>query len=719
MQKSSDSTTHSPIQNTIDSLEKEVLKHYYGKNYGQTIELGNQLILLAKETNDDSKIITTYSFIGNAFLQSEDTLSSRTIFEDNVNRALNLKDPVHIAATQIDLANFYALTGNERKAIALNLSTIPYSKENSDTISLYILHSNIAELSLNNNDTATASFHVKQMTNYLGEKKSPHFEAGSKLLNGRLQLMLNNPQSAVKYLREGNKIAESINFTEILIQGYNDLANAEALLGNYENAYQARENHQKYLAEKYERDKIAAIENVTAKYRLNDYKRRIEAQTKKNELDRQQAARETTILWVKIATGILLIFSIFMIWANLNRKKLLKNLKAKNKQYLVAKEKSEELSKAKSILFSNITHELRTPMYGIIGITSILLNDNKFKEQRENLSSLKFSADYLLSLINNVLYFNKTEANQNDELNKTEFNIRELLRNISETAKFLNSSFPNEILLQIDSAIPETIIGDETKLSQVLMNLLNNSSKFTEKGKIWVNVRRIPTQTTDKIILAFLVKDSGKGISLEKQKKLLENLDKDKITMESANGSGIGLPIVKRILDQHNSKLELSSELGKGTEVSFIIEYELAWTIVSDQTTTIDLPKTSLNGIRILIVDDNKINQLVTKKSVENYGAIACVAGSGLEALSMVAEETFDLILMDINMPEMDGFETTERIRKTLKEIPIIALTAVEKEKVIHQERFGLMNDIVIKPYQGEQFIDTLLKNLRGNAIQI
>lgn len=706
------SFSHLPIEQAIDSLEKFVVEQYYEKNYDQTIEIGTKLTAMAEAENDALTVIRISSFIGNAFLQSEDTLTSRKMFMENVKRAMRLKNPSRITTTQIDLANFYALTKNSKKAIELYSGTLPYAIANKDTTSLYILHSNIAELSLENEDIEAATFHVGQMNNYVQKSSTDYFVAGAKLLNGRLQLLLNNTDKAVDNLKEGIRLAESINFDDILIHGYDYLSKAEAKRGNYKEALAAAENHQKYLGERYERDKITAIETVTAKYRLNDYKRKIEEQTLKNEIDRQQAKRDTTILWAKIASGIFLIFSIFMIWANLNRKKLLKDLQAKNRQYLIAKEESEELSKAKSILFSNITHELRTPMYGIIGITSLLLNDKRFNEQKENLSSLKFSADYLLSLINNVLYFNKTEARQNDVLKKTTFSIRELVTNIVESAKFLNTSYPNEILIDIDNSIPELLRGDDTKLSQILMNLLSNASKFTENGTISVILRKVPTQQNEKIRIAFKVKDNGIGISATKRTAILEYLSQDRVRAESANGSGIGLPIVKRILDQHNSHLQLDSEIGKGTEVSFEIDYETVSSQSENLEKNTDLPIDSLSDTRILIVDDNKINQMVTKKSVEKYGAFAMVAGSGEEALQLIAENTFDLILMDINMPGMDGFETTERIRMTDKQIPIIALTAVEKEKVVHQERFGLMNDIVIKPYQGAQFITTLTKNL-------
>ncbi len=674
--------------------------------------MGTTVIKMAQKNGDTLAIIGVSSFIGNAFLQSDDTLTARKVFRENVDLATQLKNTRSIIMTQIDLANFYALTKNSKKAIELYLATIPFAEASTDTKSLYVLHSNIAELSLDNQDITSAQYHVDQMNNYVG-KDTFYFNAGAKLLNGRLAFLLNKFDTAELFLKDGIHIAEEIKFDEILIELYDYLSKVEAARGNYQAAYNAKINHQRYLDEKYEQDKITAIETVTAKYKLNEFKHKIEEQALKNELDQQAAKRETTILWIKIASAILLVFSLFLFRSYINRKKLLKDLQIKNKQYLLAKTETEELSKAKSILFSNMTHELRTPMYGIIGITSILLDDERFKEQKENLSSLKFSADYLLSLINNVLYFNKMEAEHNDVLKEKEFDIRKLLYNIVESAKFLNPEHNNTFGIHIDETIPENVIGDYTKISQIIMNLLSNASKFTEEGKIEIEVDQKPCKNKEGILIHFSIKDTGKGMSKERQDELREDSLQSVSMLSSAGGNGLGFPIVKRILEQHNSKVNLTSEKGRGTTVSFQILFGRAHTPPKPKNKTLTHGR-PLEDVRILIVDDNKINQMVTQRSVESCGAKATVAGCGDAALELVAREEFDLILMDINMPGMDGFETTEHIRKSLKDIPIIALTAVEKEKVINQEGFSLMNDIVIKPYKGEQFIEAILKNLNS-----
>lgn len=174
--------------------------------------------------------------------------------------------------------------------------------------------------------------------------------------------------------------------------------------GNYSAAYALIQKADEYRAEKYKTDKIEAIETVTAKFKLNQFQQELKAQALQNEVNTQTTKRETTILWVKIASGILLIFSLFLFGSYRKRKKLLIDLIHKNKQYLEAKEKSEELSKAKTVLFSNITHELRTPMYGIIGISNILIKDKKIKSHDEDLKSLKFSANYLSHLL--IMYSN-------------------------------------------------------------------------------------------------------------------------------------------------------------------------------------------------------------------------------------------------------------------------------------------------------------------------
>ncbi|MFT5891079.1 MAG: signal transduction histidine kinase/CheY-like chemotaxis protein [Dokdonia sp.] len=464
-------------------------------------------------------------------------------------------------------------------------------------------------------------------------------------------------------------------------------------------------------AAKYKNDKINAIETVTAKFKVADIKKILAQQQEVNKIGEREAKREVTFLWIKIAAGILFLFSVFLLYSYINRKKLVVSLTEKNKQYLEAKENSDRLSKAKSILFSNITHELRTPMYGIIGISNILLHQKEDKHRESNLQSLKFSAEYLLALINNILQFNKLDSGSSPAIqSKTySFDLRELVQGSANLSKYLSEKNPNTYTIDIENSIPNIIIGDRIKLSQILINLFSNAAKFTNDGviSITINSSKKDNRTLD---LHFVIDDNGIGISEDKQKFIFDEYVQIG-EGENFMGTGLGLPIVKKLLTEIDKDLLLKSVVGKGTTVSFSMEFTLpeneAIAVVPDYKSI-----KPFKGSKILIVDDNKINLLVSSKFIEEYGGLTTIADNGFDAIALEKEEAFDLILMDINMPDINGFETTSKIRENNSSIPIIALTAVEKEKVVGQELFTKMNDIIIKPFNENKVVPLLLQYL-------
>jgi signal transduction histidine kinase/CheY-like chemotaxis protein len=722
---SKDSTPLSERQqqiNEVDSLVRFTRNQFYKNNYDLTIEVGDKTLKLAREIGDYRSIFSVSSLMGNAFLQIEDTIQAKRIFMEAVAEAESLQNKEipsdtllkaystdrSILTARIDLGNYYALQKKPEPAIALYKETIPLAEKLQDTSHLFILNFNLAELHLDNKDVKNAEYYVSQTNSYINKETVDAYRAVAKLNVGKLNFLKGQPNLARENLDQSIALAQKSGYTDPLIEGYEYLAKADSLLGDHKMAYANLMRADHYKQEKYKTDKIRAIETVTAKFKLNQYQQELKAQALQNQVNRETAKRETTILWVKIASAILFVSSIFLFISYRRRKRLLVDVIDKNKKYLLEKKKTEELSRAKSILFSNITHELRTPMYGIIGVSSILNSDKKLKHHDENLKSLKFSANHLLGLINKVLQLNQIDATKKEELHKVEFNVYELVKNIVKSSKFINTEHPNTFEVTINDDVPEFLMGDEMKLSQVLINLISNATKFTQNGTVSVVVSR-KEDVEKQVCLEFVVQDTGEGISKEKQSLLFNEFAQTEST-DDYQHTGMGLPIVKRILDLYNSDLKIESEPSKGTRVSFTICMDR-----SEKTEEKTQPSTEENGSLlkgkcILTVDDNKINLLVTKKFLELYGAKVITADGGKKAIALTKEEAIDLILMDINMPEMNGFETTEAIRSFNEDIPIIALTAVEKEKVTGKNSFNLMNGIIIKPYKNEDFIETIVK---------
>ena len=706
----------------VDSLVRFTRNQFYKNNYDLTIEVGDKTLKLARELGDYRSIFSVSSLMGNAFVQIEDTLQAKRIFMETLAEAESLQEkdlPVDtllkaystdrsILTARIDLGNYYALQKKPEPAIKLYKETIPLAEKLKDSSHLFILNFNLAELNLNKKDVANADYYVNQTNSYITKETVDAYKAVAKLNVGKLNFLKGDPQLAKQNLEESVALATQSGYTDPLIEGYEYLAKSDSVLGNHKLAYANLLRADHFRQEKYKTDKIRAIETVTAKFKLNQYQQELKAQALQAQFNREAAKRETTILWVKIASAILFVSSIFLFVSYRRRKRLLIDVIDKNKKYLKEKEKTEELSRAKSILFSNITHELRTPMYGIIGVSSLLDSDKKLKHHDENIKSLRFSANHLLGLINKVLQLNQIDATKKEELSKVEFNVYDLVKNIVKSSKFINTEHPNTFEITINDDVPEYLMGDEMKLSQVLINLVSNATKFTKNGKVSVSVSR-KKDIEKQICLQFKIKDSGEGISKEKQSLLFNEFAQTESTDEYQH-TGMGLPIVKRILDLHSTSLMIESDVGKGTEVSFVICFDRSEK-TEENNKNIAVKNDSLfKGKCILAVDDNKINLLVTKKFLELYGATVLTADGGSKAIQLAKEKKIDLILMDINMPEMNGFEATEAIRAFNTEIPIVALTAVEKEKVTGKNSFNLMNGIIIKPYKNEVFIETISK---------
>nr|MCH9661173.1 response regulator [Bacteroidota bacterium] len=325
-------------------------------------------------------------------------------------------------------------------------------------------------------------------------------------------------------------------------------------------------------------------------------------------------------------------------------------------------------------------------------------------------------ANYLLALINDVLNISKIESyNLEDE--QEVFNLHELLESIISSFEYMRLQNNNSISVDISKGIPFWLKGNPVQLSQVLMNLVGNACKFTENGSIVIEALEV-NNTDTQTDITFSVKDTGIGISKEKHIAIFEEFSQVENNNYTYQGTGLGLPIVKKLLARSNSEIELKSELGKGSEFTFTLSF-----IPTEKE---PLPKELaimdpilLKNKKILIAEDNRINQIVTKKILENNGMTCVIATNGKEAVLEMKNQKFDLILMDLNMPVMDGFEASRQIRLNHTKIPIVALTAVEVEEVRNKIYIAGMNDIIVKPYDINKFLQTILKNILIEASKV
>lgn len=386
-------------------------------------------------------------------------------------------------------------------------------------------------------------------------------------------------------------------------------------------------------------------------------------------------------------------------------------LEEKNKELILAKEKAETASNARSEFLSTVSHELRTPLNAINGIAHLLLEEKPKKSQLNYLESLQFSGNYLTNFINDILEINKIDSKK-VEIENINFNLKLLLENIQNSLKELASTNNNILKLEIDESIPNYIIGDPTKLSQILMNLINNSIKFTYDGNITVMVK-LSALEDKKASIFFEVKDNGIGIPEDKLESVFDSFSQGSIGINRKyGGTGLGLTIVKKLVEILGGNISLVSVVDQGSSFTFELPFKVSRKPIKVDKKPAIINDSALIGKKILVVEDNKINQMITKKMLENKGIHCEIVDNGEESIKISQNYKFDLILMDIHLPGINGTNATEKIREFDTITPIIALTAISlNENRKNLLAFG-MNDVITKPFVPEDFYAIIAKHI-------
>jgi len=386
---------------------------------------------------------------------------------------------------------------------------------------------------------------------------------------------------------------------------------------------------------------------------------------------------------------------------------------------LHAIQEAEKARLAEQQFLANMSHEIRTPMNAVIGMTHLLSKSNLNHEQSDLLETLKFSADSLLEILNNILDLSKIEAGELEPEEKP-FNLNALLQSQYKTTKLKCQSSPVEVALEIDPIIRDYLKGDRTLLNQVLTNLLSNAVKFTERGSIKLRAVCLEKNRQNHTI-QFSVSDTGIGIPTEKQELIFKDFKQvEDVQGHKKVGTGLGLAIVKRLLSLMGGLITLDSEPGKGSTFSFTLTFPTFHTdfVLTDGETS--QPKkvesVPLKGLRALVAEDNPLNQKLISRILSGWGVHFHLAENGKQALRLAHQHRYDFVLMDLHMPEMNGVDATAAIRNSTDnpnhKIPIIALTAAA---MLDEKRAAMkagMSDFMTKP-----FSPALLKRMLRNWV--
>jgi CheY-like chemotaxis protein/nitrogen-specific signal transduction histidine kinase len=382
---------------------------------------------------------------------------------------------------------------------------------------------------------------------------------------------------------------------------------------------------------------------------------------------------------------------------------------------LKAKEKAEKAAKVKARFLSNMSHELRTPLNGIIGTTNILLQEEYLETQRESLDVLKHSSEHMLQLVNDILDLSKLEAGKM-ELEEQPFNLRDFINKV--VAPFSKSANKNiTIVTHLEDSADVEIISDDTRLQQVMNNLLSNAHKFTHTGTIIVAAKVIH-RSGNVISVNFSVTDTGIGIAPSKQRQIFESFTQaDTETTRKYGGTGLGLAISRYIVQKMGGELEVASELGQGSSFSFTLSFKTSAKKAFVNEATLKTLN-GLEGLRILLAEDNPVNMLVAKKFLQKWKLSVDEAVNGAEAVELFKRHDYDLLLVDLEMPEMDGMELAAFVRQTNQSVPIVAFTAAVYDNMMEDLQSRGFNDYITKPFRPDDLHKKILQLTAYDQLQ-
>ncbi len=700
-----------------DSIENYLAKASEAINQTQ-LEIALSNIILAKEITLENQDRTYRAKTSMILAKLYRELGDLPKAEEEILSAIKIQDH---DKDETMLANSYAIYGSiaialkKHKTASEVLNNALDLTQKNDLKNLEgLIKLNFGILALSQNDPKTAIKHLDHALPIINSYNQSYFKAKSYTSKAKAQYMLNLLDEAKKTNDLALQIGKDKGYSEIKSEYYKLSSQIYQKEEDYLASLNHLKAHQKIKDSLFNTNKEIITQEAGAKLNLDENNVLIEELTEEN-IQQQRSlklGRLTTILSIALIT-ILSLLTLSLYKNNNLRARANELLQNKNTELILAKENAERASAAKVQFLSTITHELRTPLYAVTGLTHLLLEESPTPNQKEHLNSLKFSGEYLLSLINNILDLNKLEANK-VEVENTSFNLKKRINDVlialGKSAKDRN----NNLHYEFDESIPTKLKGDPLKVSQILINLIGNSIKFTQNGDIWIRVK-LHEEVDKKVFLNFEIQDNGVGISEKKQQSIFENFTQGSVQINRKfGGTGLGLSIVKNLLSLLDSEVRLESELGKGSKFLF----DLAFEIFEDKSVSYveeakNIDYSIMEDKHILVVEDNKINQLITRKILEKNKIICDVADNGDIAVDKVRENSFDLILMDIHMPGISGIEATKQIREFNKSIPIIALTAVTLDDNLDEFYSSGFNDIIPKPYKTEEFFTKLHKALQ------
>ena len=694
--------SESVSRRTILDLLSKSGEHLNKLECNKSLDYAKKALNQAYEIEDNQLIARSYNLIGLNFEEFSDYKKAADFYNNGLKYANRTSNDTLKGWLYNNLGNLYCFRKVDfKKGIENYKKALVYSEKIKDSTEIMFSNLNIAAAYFAREEYLSGYPYLKKAEPLVKKLDIMESSLSMNSLYGSYYAYRNEFAKAEASFKNALKICEN-NKVELLETNvselYDDFSRFYFKIKDYKNAYLYLDKYNDLKDKIYNIERVKEVNIAGSSIQLDEYKREIDKieVEKLKQNDRLKQTKLVVVLFIVVFfVLLLLVYALYR--SNQLRKKSNRKLKIANEELLVAKEQAEEASLLKSQFISTISHELRTPLYGVVGITDLIADEHKELKNSTYLKSLKFSAKYLLSLVNDILQVYKIEEKK-IVLENSIFNLSDELTSIVESLQFLSVKNNNKLCLEVDEAIPEFIIGDKVRLSQIFMNLVSNSLKFTKDGKVKI-VAKLERNEASFCFVTFMVIDNGIGIAKEHQQKIFEKFVQIERKEDDYQGTGLGLSIVKQLVNLYGSEIHCESEENVGTKMIFTIGFDTDETKRNDLLKNLEVDFSEERTYKILVVEDNKINQIVTKKILDIRHFESIIVDDGYEALKVLENEAFDVILMDINMPKINGFDTSKLIRKKGITTPIIAVTAFDKQEIIEQVQASKMNEVIVKPF--------------------
>jgi len=659
------------------------LIYFESTDFRDALQKFQESLELRKKLDDSSFVAHSYNYLGNVYTKLKELDSAEKYYNLSLVLYKKINAIPEAGRVMMNIGKLYMERSDKQKSIEYRHDAIDLFINNNKLYPAADAMTELAEFHKSDNNVSEAINHSLRAYSISTENKYTSIRQRALKLLSDLSLMKNDAGEAYRYLKI-----------------YDDLKDS--------------------IAQQEAQRKIVNLEFSNELQRRDREMSSIKSENQLKQLTIENQSRKNTFLLIIITAIFVLLIVIFFAF-RLQRKSLKilqdrnkvidennKKIEISMKMLEDAKEEAEKNARIKSEFLSIMSHELRTPMNAVLGMTQVIMEENPRQDQLENLETIKISAENLLSIINDILDYNRLESGKMALVEK-DFSLKNLMNKLFRIFSHSINKKGLTLTYNYDENLGEAFIGDATRIGEIISNLIGNAVKFTDEGNISVDIKKIGIKSNSSLI-RFSVKDTGIGISPQNVTNIFDSFTQEKTdTTRKYGGTGLGLSIVKKLLELMNGKIYVESKAGEGSK--FYFEIELKNSEVKFDPLPVETKPAAgkITLQKILIVEDNNVNQLVMKKMLKNTGLTVDIADNGKIGMEKVLQNSYDLVFMDLLMPEMDGYEATKEIRRFNKTIPIIALTADVMKGVEAKTKEAGMNSYLTKPVNKDELLKILV----------